>query len=386
MLYWLPLSLSILVALAAFYSGHIESAILPLLAYNGIHFYFNRCRNSTQVEILSLHQQLQECTSQLALQRNVFEVSTELVGCIHKSDARDRFAQAIRCYWHYQHIDLFIWEKGNWECIGDQAKGPPPNLTKPINLPEENNGDLVLDLSPGVDGQAALVCRGAKRQVNITDINDRSIHQLAEVLRGQLALSLRRVMLYHDLEQLGRIDPLTGTMRRWFGQEYLTNLVESRSVVSVCMVDIDLFKAVNDNHGHAVGDRVLAAVGLCLSNQLRTGDMVARFGGEEFLLVLPNTSPEGAYNVAERLRGYVAAISDLACSVTVSIGVASCHRDETADDLISRADKALYQAKHQGRNQVAVADRPESMHTNQMVRTSGRQVTERQQKKRILDD
>ncbi len=290
------------------------------------------------------------------LQRGVFEVSAELVGCVDEVDARARFAAAVRRYWHYSDVDLVVWERGSWRGLGGPIHGDVPALDAPVMLPGDNSADLVLDLSPGVDGQAAFVLRHAQLQPSLKGRSAADQRYVAEVLRTQLSLSLRRVVLYGELQSLARTDPLTGANRRWYGETRLSELCESGEVVSVAMVDIDLFKNVNDKFGHAVGDEVLAAVGKALLAQLRTGDLVSRQGGEEFLVILPETPPAGAVQVSERLREAVAAIKDLPCSVSVSIGVAACHQDEESTRLISRADAALYQAKANGRNRVVMSD------------------------------
>lgn len=306
------------------------------------------------------------------LQRGVFEVSAELVGCVEEADARQRFAAALRRYWSCVATDLLIWERGAWRCLGGEAHGEPPNLSRPVLLPEENDGDLVLDLSAAVSGQAAVVLRGAKAQPTLRSRSAHDQKSVAEVLRGQLTLSLRRVMLYGELQALARSDPLTGTSRRWYGEKRLEELVESGSVVAVAMVDIDFFKKVNDGFGHSAGDAVLAAVGRCLASGLRTGDMVCRWGGEEFVVVLPDTSPAGAVQVANRLRSAVAALADLPVSITVSLGVACVHQDEAAGELIQRADAALYAAKQQGRNRAILA---EALTPGGTIRTTSRNGT-----------
>jgi diguanylate cyclase (GGDEF)-like protein len=306
------------------------------------------------------------------LQRGVFEVSAELVGCVEEGDARNRFAAAMRRYWSCREVDLLLWERGAWRSLGGPGTGAAPALDRPVLLPGENAGDLVLDLSPGVAGQAALVLRGAAPQPSLRGRDDADQRYVAEVLRGQLALSLRRVMLYGELQALARVDPLTGTHRRWYGERRLDELIGAGEVVAVAMVDIDRFKTINDGHGHAAGDRVLAAVGRCLAGHLRTGDLACRWGGEEFLLILPDTSPGGAEMVAGRLRSAVAALADLPCGVTVSIGVASVHQDEPPTELIRRADRALYAAKHDGRNKVVLAEEHAGTVGGGVVRTTAR--------------
>jgi len=291
----------------------------------------------------------------LDLQRGVFEVSSELVGCVDDADLHARLSAGLSRYWTGERLELLLWERGAWHALGGGQTGAAPDLGAPVHLPEEG-GDLVLDLSPAVDGQAALVLRKARAQPPLANAAMTQRRGVAELLRGQFALSLRRVILFRSLQELARTDPLTATWRRWYGEARLAELADGGAVVAVCVVDIDLFKRVNDGHGHAVGDRVLAAVGRALAAHLRSEDLVARIGGEEFLVLLPATAPLGAVQAAERLRAAVAAISGLPCPVTVSIGVAACHRDETAGELLARADAALYRAKEAGRDRVVSAE------------------------------
>ncbi len=300
------------------------------------------------VENLSILEATQE------LQRMVFEASTDLVSCIDEQDARQRFSSTLSMYWSFTSCDLFIWQRGSWRSLGGPASGDEPILAGPVQLPDSTDTvhDLTLDLSPAVDGQAAVVLRYAQCQPTISDHSLDDQRYVAEVLRGQLALSLRRVTLYHQLQELGRIDPLTTTMRRWYGMQRLDELIESDNSLALAMVDIDFFKAVNDNFGHSAGDVVLKSVGTILQKSLRTGDITCRYGGEEFMILLPNTSPHSALQVCERLRASVASLADLPCSVTVSIGLASCLIDDDHESLLTRADTALYEAKEKGRNQV----------------------------------
>ena len=314
------------------------------------------------------------------LHRGLFEISTELVGCVAEDDARIRFAAAVRRYWDGATADLMVWNKGTWRSLGNSTHGLPPVLDHPIQLPTGlgHEGDLVLDLSPGVTGRAALIMRRARTQPSLAGRSVSAQVAIAEILRGQLTLSLRRVMLYSDLQALARVDPLTTTHRRWYGESRLKELVEGGEVVAVAMVDIDRFKLINDRFGHSGGDLVLTAVGKTLVELLRTNDLVCRWGGEEFLVLLPDTPPQGAELVANRLRQAVAELRGLPTSVTVSIGIAACAQDDTPFDLVARVDEALYRAKNAGRDRVVMAATAE--------KTGTLRITSRKAKDRIASD
>jgi diguanylate cyclase (GGDEF)-like protein len=125
------------------------------------------------------------------------------------------------------------------------------------------------------------------------------------------------------------------------------------------MIDVDHFKAVNDEHGHPAGDAVLRELSRLLKEQVRTVDSIGRYGGEEFVVLLPHTPTDEAHQTADRLRRSVDTHAfrhgEKALHVTVSVGVATYPGDgiASAEDLIREADKALYRAKQSGRNQVA---------------------------------
>ena len=136
--------------------------------------------------------------------------------------------------------------------------------------------------------------------------------------------------------------------------------------LSLTLFDLDHFKQVNDTHGHPAGDRVLVAVARTVEQSLRESDVLARVGGEEFVVLLPNTNEEGAVDFAERLREALQAISpltlELDAQITASFGVVEFDRDSddsTGDALIAAADAALYNAKWLGRNRVFSGRVPE---------------------------
>ena len=162
--------------------------------------------------------------------------------------------------------------------------------------------------------------------------------------------------------ELAITDPLTGLFNRRYMESQVSALVEDavagEQPFAVLMVDIDLFKAVNDTQGHDVGDRVLAELGQRLRANLRGVDVPCRIGGEEFLIALPDTDVAGACEVAERLRRAVLTgpfndAEPQPWSLTVSIGVAGVESSsDTLETVLKRADEALYRAKREGRNRV----------------------------------
>ncbi len=167
-----------------------------------------------------------------------------------------------------------------------------------------------------------------------------------------------------ELERLAATDPLTGAFnRRRFrevGNAELRRSKRHQHTFSVLMLDIDHFKAVNDTYGHGIGDTALKKTVTVIQGSLREQDTLGRLGGEEFAVIVPETGTEEAAVVAERIRASIAQIvidtPDEPFSFTMSIGVSeSDHNDDSVEDALARADKALYDAKEQGRNQVVCA-------------------------------
>jgi diguanylate cyclase (GGDEF)-like protein len=145
-------------------------------------------------------------------------------------------------------------------------------------------------------------------------------------------------------------------MRTMFERE-VTRTLHANKSLCLMMIDVDNFKAFNDRYGHIAGDRVLVAVADALREFLRPTDLVARFGGDEFAVLLPDLKLNQARQTAERIRQQIAALSppSLSTAMTVSIGIADrTERDDVAT-LVQRADAAMYDAKEAGRNRVAVA-------------------------------
>ena len=185
-----------------------------------------------------------------------------------------------------------------------------------------------------------------------------------EHLLCSLLYPLRNALQYQRMVQCARLDPLTGLQNRVSLDSELERHVQlahrHNSPLSMVVLDMDHFKSINDTYGHAFGDQVLRVLAERVSECMRTSDRVFRFGGEEFVLILPNTDLDGAYLLAERVRetleGAPVMHGDEQVNVTMSLGVATLNLRELGDQLFERADSALYRAKAEGRNRVAVAD------------------------------
>ncbi len=184
-----------------------------------------------------------------------------------------------------------------------------------------------------------------------------------ENLLCTLLYPLRNALLYHSALSAAHKDPLTGIGNRAALDEVLDREIElaqrHQRPLGMIVIDIDHFKAINDTHGHSVGDCLLKAMANCANNTIRLSDQLFRYGGEEFVVLLPETDDEGVKRLADRIRRNVAEM-DCACEgkhikMTASFGIATLRQDEDGKALFARADQALYQAKKDGRNCTRIA-------------------------------
>lgn len=202
----------------------------------------------------------------------------------------------------------------------------------PVHVPEGYFGGLVV----------------VRRTVMDEAIDREELRQLADDIEPVIA-SLHEITVTQDAAS---IDGLTGLLNRAGLERRVGKAFGEAFLPRVClMVDVDNFKAVNDTQGHVRGDAVLRTIASVVAESCRAGDVVGRYGGEEFLLVLSNVAIETGIVIAERLR---AAVWERA-NITVSVGVAAQSENERPDSLIARADEALYKAKREGRNRCVVA-------------------------------
>ena len=185
----------------------------------------------------------------------------------------------------------------------------------------------------------------------------RSISEAERALQAaeQVNAQLREVV--ENLEQLASTDRLTNAWNRRRFEEAIEGEIHRfhryGHPISLMLLDIDHFKRVNDNYGHQEGDRVLKQVADCIFTCIRKSDSLTRWGGEEFIVLMPNTGLSYASMIAERIRTHIAAQSFATVgNVTVSIGVAEFHLNSSHEDWLDRADRAMYTAKREGRNRV----------------------------------
>jgi diguanylate cyclase len=200
---------------------------------------------------------------------------------------------------------------------------------------------------------------------DVTQLTD-SQQRMVKTLTEHLALAVANLNLRETLRSQSIRDPLTGLYNRRYMEESLERefrrALRKGQPLSILMVDLDHFKRFNDSHGHEAGDAVLRELAKVFQALLRTEDIVSRYGGEEFTLILPDTGLEAAHECATRLvmasQGIqVQHYGEILDGIRLSIGVACYPRSgTTAETVLRAADSALYRAKEQGRNQVVLSE------------------------------
>lgn len=222
---------------------------------------------------------------------------------------------------------------------------------------------LLVMADPHADAQ---VLRGLDLGVNDYIMRPLDRNELVARARTQIRRCRYTMQLRDNFQnsvELAVKDPLTGLHNRRYMQSHLGVLLKQAmqrdDALSLLIIDIDHFKAINDTHGHDAGDEVLRDFGARLRKNMRGIDLICRFGGEEFVVVMPETPMPVALTVAERLRTRIAGApfrirgGQETLEVTISIGVAAAGQDDAPDAVLKRADEALYAAKREGRNRVA---------------------------------
>jgi diguanylate cyclase (GGDEF)-like protein len=229
--------------------------------------------------------------------------------------------------------------------------GPKATLKSHLTLPLAMEGEIIGCISLSSD------------QPNAFDAQDL---QFFSVIEYQMAATLKHFQRFSSVKNIAIYDTLTGLFNRRYLEERLKievqNAFSNGVPISLVMVDIDHFKKVNDTFGHPDGDLVLQEIASLLKRSVRKKDTVARFGGEEFLLILPEADIEASSMIAERIRLSVENtlfdVGKAQLNLSVSIGISNypIHRARSDKELIRMTDQALYEAKRGGRNRVCVFD------------------------------
>jgi two-component system cell cycle response regulator len=264
-------------------------------------------------------------------QRVLSEAGHEVTECDCADDALDRCLD-----WE---PDVAVIEAAAGSGLLERIKGDAKAFRTAVVLVEAD--------APAVERANEVLQRGVQ-DILVEPVRDAELLTRVQAAGRTKGLQEEIVAQAQRLEALLFEDPLTGLSNRRFILTQLAGMVSGarrhHRALTIAVIDVDHFKAVNDRHGHAEGDRVLSAVAHELRKHMRAEDQLGRLGGEEFLALLPETDIDAAPGAAEKIRASV-----LRTGVTVSIGWATWE-GEPPDDLLARADDALYAAKADGRN------------------------------------
>lgn len=246
------------------------------------------------------------------------------------------------------------WAEGEIEVIAEEVvTQSPERLANPDGIEQNGHTCFAMMVGPRALGIVGILAPSASLD----------IRRKTGAAAALLGVALRNVQLFAEVRDNSVKDALTGCFNRDHTLEILDGELSrarrSNAPLSVVMFDVDNFKKINDGHGHACGDAVLGAVGQRIRHVLRRSDVRCRYGGDEFLIILPETGEAGALRVGEWLRTEIEQIqvnSRDRVNPSISVGVATAHAGEmTGTALVDRADRALYEAKAAGRNCVRAA-------------------------------
>jgi diguanylate cyclase (GGDEF)-like protein/PAS domain S-box-containing protein len=323
-------------------------------------------RHAVQMELLTqMEEYLQICSSEEEAQSMIAKfgeaLSPQSCGAVYRfQDSKDWLATAGHWGEHmvdqgpFVHSDCWALRRGQPHSFSKTAPGP-----RCAHVPEAATSSLCVPL---------VLLGEVLGLVNINWHENQSLledERLVIRMTGVAALALGNLRLRKQLLELSIRDPLTGLFNRRYMEEFFVReLIKARrdkSSLSVFMLDIDHFKQFNDTFGHEAGDAVLRDFGIFLRSRLRESDISCRYGGEEFIVLLPNCSSDIAYQRANDLRNAVKQMQvhcgdQILPVINVSIGLATFPLvGANLEDLVRAADAALYQAKEQGRDRVCTA-------------------------------
>ncbi len=337
----------------------------------------NRELDASRKKYESRQQSLEHLERQVASLLNLFEIARELSEAIDFSGLAENLAKSLKNEIEFGKVIIWIplTEKGVFRVLEINRDGTVALVDSQAQNQEilsrlEGNRQMIRDENtwyfPAFDKNDLYAVFG------IQGAEEKDLAKI-EVLSSFLALLVKKISLYETIRDLSIVDDLTQVfVRRHFMERLHEEIKRSqrfKTPLSLLMLDIDHFKRYNDEFGHLVGDATLKKVSEILKMNVRRVDLVGRYGGEEFIVVMPETKPQAALEVAERIRSYVARhtfkLYHVEAKVTVSQGIATYDPQNSAfadsadtapivDRLIQAADKCLYQAKDDGRNRVMV--------------------------------
>lgn len=296
----------------------------------------------------------------MVLRATAMELLPDLTGTLYVfSNSRDRLV--LSASWNLGDGPAPADTIGLNQCWA--LKRGKPHVNHPggdkLRCEHHAEGAYVLEIPMAARGEVlGLFCIQTTRADG--DLRLQEVAGLGTALADAMSLALANLALGAKLRSQALRDPLTGLYNRRYMEDTLQRAVQlaqrEKQEVSIVMIDLDHFKRLNDQHGHAKGDTVLRDAASVITHQSRESDVACRYGGEELLVVMPNCSLEDAAHKAERLRIGIAALSQPGIEVSASFGVASIPMTSSSvHDLMQAADAALYTAKEQGRNRVVTA-------------------------------
>lgn len=272
-----------------------------------------------------------------------------LLRTAEQGEMRVRAAQGFRA-WHGLEARLMP--------VMGQAiaeNGPVVKEAAPL---ETSEPDVRVGLVTVPFRQEAEIVGGLVLEVPSVGAVDATEKRLLEVFATAAVAAIRNAELHEEVSRMARVDALTGVYNRHHffevAQEMLADARRGGYPLVVMLCDIDKFKQVNDTFGHRMGDRVLSTVAQAIQGQLRSMDVLGRYGGEEFVAVLPNTTVEMAVALATQILAAVRAVRVDGAQVSISIGLMLANETATLEGMFDAADQAMYRAKRAGGNQIAV--------------------------------
>jgi diguanylate cyclase (GGDEF)-like protein len=251
-------------------------------------------------------------------------------------------------------IELFAQVMDN-QALYDSLDYRSPNATTEVHFGQDEQRNKLSYNLKVLDSDLGLISVSRKKRYDKEEIAQ------VENFLAALLYPLRNALLYQAAIESAFLDSLTGVKNRTAFDSNFSREIElnrrKKSGLSLIVMDIDFFKRINDQYGHAVGDLVLRQVAKAIEESIRSSDALYRYGGEEFVVVLNGTDQSGARLLADRIRENIESLSIDALKdlqVTLSLGVSMMNDGDTTESLFKRADEALYVAKNQGRNQVVM--------------------------------